>query len=65
MTHHENTQYGFMWGPMIVTRLIHHARGKREVSILGIETRHHKVEVSASRTGRSLRVWIDGVEVHA
>lgn len=55
--------YGFHWGPMVVTRLIHAVRGDRENYVLGVKTDYHDVEVAVSRTGRSVRVWIDGTEV--
>lgn len=59
----ENHRFGFRWGPMNVNRLTHIVSGKREARVLGVETDHHKVEVSVSRTGRSVRVWLDGVEL--
>lgn len=65
MKRHELTDYGFRWGPMNVIRYMHVKQGKREFYSLGVETDHHKVEVYSSRTGRSVRVWIDGVEVGA
>ena len=55
--------YGFGWGPFNVTRIASYTQGKRESNILGVETDHHKVEIYSSRTGRSVRVYIDGVEV--
>lgn len=58
------TDYGFRWGPMAVTRLFSSRLGKRENHVLGITTEHHDVQVSVSKTGRSVRVWLDGRELH-
>lgn len=55
--------YGFQWGPLDITRIASYERGKGKAYILGVATDRHKVEVYASRTGRSVRVWIDGAEV--
>lgn len=55
--------YGFQWGPFSVTRLMSYKHSGGESTVLGVETAHHKVEVRSSRTGRSVRVWIDGKEV--
>jgi hypothetical protein len=60
MSDHE---YGFLWGPMNVSRLMTYRRGKRENSVLGVFTEHHRVEINVSRTGRSVRVWVDGKEL--
>lgn len=57
--------YGFHWGPMNVTRLLVGRRGERINYLLGVTTDHHEVQVSVSKTGRSVRVWIDGKEVRA
>lgn len=65
MARDEVHPYGFLWGPLTVTRLMSVRRGKREFYSLGVTTDHHKVEVYSSRTGRSVRVWIDGKEVKA
>jgi hypothetical protein len=55
--------YGFTWGPVTVTRLAHLKIGKRESYVTEVATSKHRVEVYASRTGRSLRVWRDGKEL--
>lgn len=59
----ENHRYGFAWGPLNVTRLASFAYGARSTHVVGVTTDHHKVEIASSRTGRSVRVWIDGKEV--
>lgn len=52
--------WGFRWGPMTVTRLMVY----RDRSwLLGIKTAYHDVEIRVSRTGRSVRVFKDGVEL--
>jgi hypothetical protein len=54
--------YGFRWGPVDVTRILMGRRGTRVNYVLGVTTDHHKVEISSSGKGRSVRVWIDGKE---
>lgn len=56
-------QFGFRWGPARVTRIATWRSGKRETWVIGINSDHHAVEVSVSRTGRSVRVWLDGKEM--
>lgn len=62
-THEGVHPYGFRWGPLNVTRIMMARRGNRTNYVLGVTTDHHKVEVASSAQGRSVRVWIDGVEV--
>lgn len=50
--------WGFVWGPMRVTRVME-IRGAVVVEIRGAKTR---VEVYVSAQGRSVRVFIDGKE---
>lgn len=57
------TDFGFRWGPLDVTRIAHAKRGSREVYVLGVKTDYRDVQISVSRTGRSVRVWIDGQEL--
>lgn len=58
----EDTDHGFIWGPMEVTRTA--AIDGRVV--LRIETAAgQEVTVYVSRTGRSLRVFKDGTELTA
>ena len=56
-------RWGFSWGPLNVNRIAHLVQGKRETYVLSASTKYHEVEVSSSRTGRSVRVWVDGKEV--
>lgn len=62
MSNVNDHEYGFLWGPMNVSRLMTYVKGKQKNRVLGIFTEHHRVEVSVSRTGRSVRVWVDGKE---
>lgn len=58
------TEYGFHWGVMNVTRMAwFRPRPNQEHYVLGVDTPHHKLQVSVSKTGRSVRVWRDGVEL--
>lgn len=58
--------YGFTWGPMtVVVRCMIGRRGKRSNYVLGVRTDHHKLQVSVSGAGRSVRVWLDGKELSA
>ena len=53
------TPYGFIWGPMVVTRLCH---DKRYGYVLQVKTQHGKVEIRVSPKGRKLNVWTDQPE---
>lgn len=54
------TTYGFQWGPMEVTRMAAiEGRGR----VVGINTPHHRCQLYVSEQGRSIRLWIDNVEV--
>ena len=58
------TDYGFNFGPMLVERLARFAPRKgREVTVLKVQTDHHTLNIYASRTGRSVRVYKDGKEL--
>jgi hypothetical protein len=63
MSDHTDDDYGFVWGPATVTRLSTIPSGKGELYVLGVDSEHHAVQVSVSRTGRSVRVWRDGKEL--
>lgn len=52
----KNTQFGFNWGPVRVTRLATLPRGAHIVDVNG-------VEIYVSKTGRSVRVFRDGKEL--
>lgn len=57
-------EYGFRWGPMVVSRLAHfQVRANQEVYVLGIRAGGSSVEVYVSRTGRSVRVFKNGREL--
>lgn len=56
------TEYGFEWGPMAVERIAKLPASRR---VLRVATPHHKVEIYSSRTGSSVRVYLDGVEMKA
>jgi hypothetical protein len=62
-----DTQYGFTWGPLEVTRLAHFKpRGDRESYVVRVATETGKhVDIYVSRTGRSLRVFDSGKELKA
>lgn len=66
------TQYGFTWGPIEVQRLASFIssvrRDKGECLVIGVYTgegknRKQKLEIYASPTGQSVRVWRDGKEL--
>lgn len=49
------TDYGFVWGPVEVTRLMH-VKGRGRV--IAIDTGHHRFHVYVSEKGRSVRVRV-------
>jgi hypothetical protein len=61
----KDTQYGFIWGPLEVTRMAHFRMGeKSEAYCVRVRTEAGKsIDVYVSRTGRSLRVFRDGEEL--
>jgi hypothetical protein len=55
----EIIEYGFTWGPMTVTRLT-----EIDGSVcLGVDSEHHKLQITVSPQGRSVRVWKDHREM--
>jgi hypothetical protein len=54
------TDYGFTFGPAEVIRIAS-INGTR---VLAIKAGRHTVDVYVSKTGRSVRVWRDGKELH-
>lgn len=54
-----DSDYGFEWGPLTVSRLAT-IRGSR---VLGVEAGRNRVEVVVSPTGRSVRVYKNGKEL--
>lgn len=60
-----DTQYGFTWGPLEVTRMARFKTGTdRESYVVRIRTDAGKaLDVYVSRTGRSLRVFDSGKEL--
>lgn len=51
--------YGFAWGPVVVRRLAHFTRGRRESYVVSV----NGLDIYVSRTGRSVRVFRDGREL--
>ena len=49
------TEFGFLWGPMVVERCIEH-RGTR---VVRIKTEGRVLEVAVSPKGNSIRAWLD------
>jgi hypothetical protein len=62
-----DTQYGFTWGPLEVTRMARFKPGKdRESYVVQVTTETGRsVQIYVSRTGRSLRVFDSGKELKA
>lgn len=57
-------QFGFEWGPINVTRAAHWSPSKgREAFVIRVETSAGPLDIYASKTGRSLRVFRDGKEL--
>lgn len=56
-------QYGFRWGQLVVQRWMTHVNRRGTARLLGILTDHHELQVHVSPTGRSVRVWLDHVEL--
>lgn len=54
------TEYGFVWGPVEVARLMSLADGRRA---LEVKTPYRRIEVYVSPTGRSVRVFCQGREM--
>ena len=54
----EPHQFGFIWGPATVTRLTSH----RGAVVIGVAGSKRRAEIYVSPTGRSVRVFVDGVE---
>lgn len=55
-----DTDYGFQWGPMEVTRITYLVgRGR----VLKIRTEHQELEVFVSEKGRNIRVYKNGEEL--
>jgi hypothetical protein len=57
---HAHPRYGFEFGSARVTRMAH-IEGRYHV--MAVDTPHRHVQVAVSPTGRSVRVWMDGVEL--
>lgn len=54
------SDYGFMWGPMEVHRIVHiEGRGY----VLGVDAPGGRLQIYVSEKGRSVRVWKDNVEL--
>lgn len=49
------TQYGFLWGPMEVSRLADIGTHR----VIRVEAGKHHIEIYVSPTGRSIRVFDD------
>lgn len=56
-----DTPYGFEWGAAEVTRIASH-HGAVAIGVKGARSKR-RVEVYISPTGRSVRVFVDGVEL--
>jgi hypothetical protein len=54
-THYVETRYGFEYGAVAVERFCSHRGG---AVTIGLKTRHRVVEVYASASGRSVRVFV-------
>lgn len=52
----ELTDYGFIWGPMEVTRI---CVVDRKGYILRVKTDSKDLEIYVSEKGRSVRAWLD------
>ena len=68
MGEHEPSRYGFSWGPIDVERMASFPRDGGECRVIGVYTgagdqRKRRLEIYVSPTGRSVRVWRDGVEL--
>lgn len=57
------TDHGFTWGPLRLSRIATFKLGRGRLRVVGIDTDHHRLQISVSATGRSVRVWLDGREL--
>lgn len=56
----EVTQYGFTWGPVVVTRMTTLPGDRR---VLRVKVGDRNLDIYVSRTGRSVRVFDSGREL--